>query len=396
VVDLRADDRDRSVVDLEWSASETPARRGEERVMRWPVFKQVDRLVAMAVLTTVAMAWVTIVGLDAFRIFIIELNDVGQGQYTLTKAATYVLLTLPRRFYEMFGYAALIGGLLGLGGLANSGELTALRAAGLSKLRICASVVLGLGLLTLGVTFLGETAGPYGERKAQALQLTAKSKDVALGRGGVLWARDGDTVISARSGRTRGGNGEVDLNGVRVFEFDAEGRLLSLSLADTAVHTQGDWSLRKVRRTEFGSESAASTEQPERSWKSGLDPRLLALSIIQPQYMTLRDLARNIFYLDRNRQDASTFRSAYWARVFYPFNVLILVFCAVPFAFGALRSGGLSKRLFIGIVLALGFYFLQRAIVSVGAVYGLHPATANLIPPLILIAAAFAYFRRHA
>ena len=119
--------------------------------MRGLVFKRVDRLVAMAVLSAVAMTWITIVGLDAFRIFIVELNDVGQGQYTLTKAATYVLLTVPRRFYEMFGYAALIGVLLGLGGLANSGELTALRAAGLSKLRICASVALALGLLTLGL-----------------------------------------------------------------------------------------------------------------------------------------------------------------------------------------------------------------------------------------------------
>ena len=364
--------------------------------MRWPAFRRVDRLVAIAVLTAVALAWITIVGLDAFRTFVVELNDVGQGQYTLAKAATYVLLTVPRRFYEMFGYAALIGSLLGLGGLANSGELTALRAAGLSKLRICASVALGLVVVTLAVAVLGESLGPLGERKAQALSLAAKSRDVALARGGALWARDGDSVISARSGHAHGGNGEVDLNGVRVFEFDADGRLLSLSLADSAAHVHGDWNLRKVRRTEFGSDSAASTVQAQRSWKSGLDPRLLALSIVQPQYMTLRDLSRNIFYLERNHQDASTFRGAYWTRAFYPLDILVLVFCAVPFAFGALRSGGLSKRLFIGIVLALAFYFLQRAIVSVGAVYGFHPAVANLIPPLILVAAAFVYFRRHA
>ncbi|GAA0714430.1 LPS export ABC transporter permease LptG [Dokdonella soli] len=362
--------------------------------MRWPMFKQVDRLVAMAVLTAVGMTWVTLVALDAFRIFIIEINEVGQGQYSLTKAAAYVLLTVPRRFYEMFGYSALIGGLLGLGGLANSGELTALRAAGLSKLRICASVALGLGVLTIAVALLGETLGPFGERKAQALSLAAKSKDVALAKGGALWARDGETVISAKRGHTRGG--EIDLAGVRVFEFDGEGRLLSLSVADGALHTQGDWTLRNVRRTEFSPESAMSTQHAEARWKSGLDPHLLAAGIIQTQYMPLRDLSRNIDYLDRNRQDASSFRNAYWARIFYPFNVLVLVFCAVPFAFGALRSGGLSKRLFLGIVLALGFQLLQNAIVNFGVINGIHSALANTFPPLILIAAAFAYFRRNA
>lgn len=360
------------------------------------LFKRVDRLVAMAVLGAVGLTWCTIVALDAFRIFISELNDVGQGQYTLAKAAAYVLLTVPRRFYEMFAYAALIGGLLGLGGLANTGELTALRAAGLSKLRICASVALGLGALTLFTAVLGETVGPWGERKAQAVSLAAKSKDLALAKGGALWARDGDTVISARRGRTRAGSHEVDLDGVRVFEFDEAGRLRSLSVAGTAVHVQNDWTLRQVRRTEFGPGSARSEEVPETGWKSGLDPRLLALSIIQPQYMTLGDLGRNIAYLDGNRQDASAYRSAYWARVFYPLSVLALAFCAVPFAFGALRSGGLSKRLFLGIVLALGFYFLQRAIVSLGAVYSVHPALANLVPPLILAVAGWLYFRRHA
>lgn len=363
---------------------------------RRPLLKRVDRLVAMAVLGSVALTWVVIVSLDAFRTFIIELNSVGHAHYTVAKAAAYVLLTVPRRFYEMFGYAALIGSLLGLGGLANSGELTALRAAGLSKLRICASVLLGLGLLTAAVALLGETIGPYGEARAQILQVAAESKDVALSRGGALWARDGETVIRAQRGHVHGRKGEIDFDGMRVFEFDPAGRLISLALADSAAHVAGRWIFHGVRHTVFGVDSARSTEQPEMGWKSDLDPHVLARSLVQTQYMTLRDLYRNIAYLDRNHQDASSFRGAYWARMFYPFNVLILAFCAVPFAFGALRSGGLSKRLFIGIVLALGFYFLQRAIVSFGAVYGLDPALANLIPPLLLIAIATAYFRRHA
>ena len=356
--------------------------------------KRVDRLVAIAVLSSVGLTWFTIVGFDAFMILVRELNDVGQGQYTLTKAVTYVLLTVPRRCYEMFSYAALIGGLLGLGGLAASGELTALRAAGLSKLRICASVVFALTTLTAIVMLVGETIGPYGEQRAQALALTAKSKDLALAKGGSLWARDGDTVINARRGRSRGG--EVDLSDVRVFEFDPEGRLMTLALAEHAVHVDGKWTLRNVRRTNFAIDSAASTQQAEEHWESSLDPALLSLSIVQPQYMTLNDLTRNIHYLDRNQQDASSFRQAYWERLFYPVSVLALAFCAVPFAFGALRSGGMAKRLFIGMVLALCFYFMQRAIVNMGAVYGIHPALANLMPPTLLAILAFAYFRRHA
>ena len=364
--------------------------------MRAPAIKHVDRLVAKAVIGSVAMVWLVLVALDAFRIFIAEIGDVGEDGYTLAKAASYVLLTVPRRFYEMFGFAALIGGLLGLGGLAGTGELTALRAAGLSKLRICASVAMVLALLTVGVCILGETIGPWGERRAQALQLAAQSKDVALARGGALWARDGETVIGARRGRARQGGGEVDLDDVRVFKFDAQGRLVSLAAAAGAVHAGGEWTMHEIRRTEFGVDSAKSEVEASARWASGLDPGLLATSIVDPKYMNVRDLSQNITALERNRQDASTYRREYWQRLFYPVSLLVLVFCAMPFAFGALRSGGLSKRLFLGLVLAIGSFLLQRSVVSVGVVYGVHPALANLAPPLILVVAAWAWFRRHA
>jgi len=360
--------------------------------------RQTDRLVAQSVLGAVALTWLVLVGIDAFMALIGEFGDVGKNDYGIGKAITYVLLTVPRRLYEMFGYAALIGGLLGLGALAGSGELTALRAAGLSKLRICASVALALFVLTVAVTAIGETLAPLGDQRAQALQLAAKSNDVTLAKGGSLWARDGDKVVSARRARTldTSSGTELELFGVRVFEFDPDGRLSVLMLAARATHAGGRWLLHDARRTEFGTDRANTTLSPQMDWNSRLDARLLSLSIVRTDYMSSRDLGRTIRTLERNGQEASRYREAYWKRLFYPLSVLVLAFCAMPFAFGALRSGGLAKRLFIGMVLAIGFYFLQSAIVSMATVYGFHPALANLVPPLILVAAAFAYFRRHA
>jgi lipopolysaccharide export system permease protein len=362
------------------------------------LFKKVDKLVALSVLGAVLLAWGFLVGLDAFKTFIAEVNDVGTGDYTLTKAVVYTLLTVPRRGYQWFGYAALIGGLLGMGMLATSGELTALRAAGLSKLRICLSVILSLFVLTALVMLMGETIGPRGEQKAEALAMTAKAKDVTIGKGGSLWARDGENVINAKHGRshvTRSGT-QVELSDVRVFEFTEEGQLRALSLARTATHTGDEWMLHDVRRTEFAGTSATSTTQAQAQWKSALDPDVLAKSMIHPEYLSARDLSRNIDYMHHNHQDASGYQRAYWGRIFYPLNVLVLAFCAVPFAFGALRTGGLGKRLFIGMALAISYYFFQSAVVSMGAVYNFNLALANALPSMLLAVAAFFYFRRHA
>ncbi|MDR3389279.1 MAG: LPS export ABC transporter permease LptG [Rudaea sp.] len=362
------------------------------------LFKKVDKLVALSVLGSVLLAWGFLVGLDALNAFIGEVNDVGTGQYTLSKAVVYTLLTVPRRAYQFFGYSALIGGLLGMGMLATSGELTALRAAGLSKLRICVSVIFALTALTLLVMLMGETIGPRGEQKAEALALTAKAKDVTIGKGGSLWARDGENVINAKHGRTRAtSNGpSVELQDVRVYEFTPLGQLSALSLAKTATHDGGEWTLHNVRRTEFTGTTATSTTQERTQWKSALDPNVLAVSMIHPEYLAVSDLSRNIDYMRRNHQDASSYEVAYWGRVFYPLNVLVLAFCAVPFAFGALRTGGLGKRLFIGMALAISYYFFQHAVVSMGAVYNFNLALANALPSLLLAAIALVYFRRHA
>ena len=132
-----------------------------------------------------------------FTAFLGESGDTARAASTVAKAITYVLLTVPRRAYEWFVFAALIGSLLGLGTLAASGELTALRAAGLSKLRICLSVALALGLLTGLVVVLVRPPGRRATRRSQAVQMQAKSSDITLAKGSGLWARDGAAVINA-------------------------------------------------------------------------------------------------------------------------------------------------------------------------------------------------------
>lgn len=362
--------------------------------------KKVDKLVALAVLGAVGMVWLLITGFDAFRAFLSATADIGKGGFGMTTALSSVLLSLPRRAYEWYVFAALIGSLLGLGTLAASGELTALRAAGLSKLRICLSVALSLALLTLLVTLMGETVAPAGEQRAQALALQAKTSDVALAKGSGAWARDGQAVIHFERGSAReGADGRsVVLNDVKVFEFSDIGQLVAISLAKTAEHKHGAWTMHDVRRTDFVDAGATSTTTATREWKSGLDPRMLALTIIQPEYVSARDLWRNIAYKKKNHLDAEAvnLEKLFWTRVYYPFNVLLLAFAAVPFAFGALRSGGLGKRLFLGMLLAVAWYFGQRALVNFGAVYGVPLALANVVPALILAAVVTVYFRRNA
>ena len=364
-----------------------------------PFPKVHDLYVARVVMGTVLLTWAVLTGLD-FLIsgLLSEIDDIGQGNYGFFSALTYVIYTVPRRAYMMFPTAAVIGTLMGLGVLAASSELTALRALGLSRKRLSTSVAVPLLLLTVVMILNAETLAPWAQRSADGMKAAAKSNDLIVARYSGLWAREGDTFLNAQGGQERsdGGRQWLELNDVSLFEFDDDGRLASVASAATAEHDGEGWLLRGVRRVWFEERAVSETEVDEERWASQLDAAALATAgnLWRPRYQAAADLRSGIEYRQRNGLDASEYEEHYWGRWFYPFNVLALCLAAIPFAFGSLRSGGLGRRLFIGVVFALGFWLLQNQFVRLAGVYQFDFRVAYLIPPMLMMAISFFLFRR--
>ncbi len=358
-------------------------------------FGLADRLIATRVLAALGATWFVLVGFDAITALVGELADVGQGDYGFSQTLVYTAYTLPRRAYTLFPTAAVIGSLLGLGALAASSELTALRAIGLSRLRICAAAVMVVGLLTLAMVTVAETIGPAGEQQAQSLAMHAKSSDIKNLRGSGLWAREGDTFLNAKQGNVvgRGADATIELSGVTLYEFDPDGRLGSIAVAQKALHRSGAWELRDVHRSRFGAREVLSERVSEERWASRLNPDVLQLGVTKPRYLRMAELRNSLDYLERNALDSGEFAAAYWARIFYPFSTLALCLAALPFAFGTLRSGGFGKRLFVGIVLGVGMFTAQTLSVNLAQVYHLDLRLAYALPPLLVMLGSWLHFR---
>jgi lipopolysaccharide export system permease protein len=273
-----------------------------------PFPKLHDIYVAKALAGTVLTAWAVLVGMDFLISGMLgEIGDVGKGDYTFTAALINVLYTVPRRAYTLFPTAAVIGSLMGLGQLAASSELTALRALGLSRRRLGLAVAAGIGVLTLLMVVNGETLGPWGQRRADALKAAAKSRDLIVARYSGLWAREGNTFLNAGNGQEHDENGQhwLELRDVRLYEFAADGRLESIARAVSAEHHPGGWLMHNVRRTWFEARSVTQTEAMEEHWASKLDDTALAASVTQPGNLPSSDLRSGIEYRKRNGLDAS-------------------------------------------------------------------------------------------
>ena len=364
--------------------------------MSRPLLRIHDLYVGRMVLVTVALVWAVLLGLDLMLTMVGEFGDVGEGDYGVVEALAHVMYTAPRRAYGLFPTAAVIGALMALGQLAATSELTALRALGLSRRRLSLSVAVALALLTGVMVVNGETLGPWGQRQADALKTSSKSREMIVARYSGVWAREGAVILNAEGGeqRSNGDDRWLELRDVRLYEFEDDGRLKSLALVGVAEHRPGGWLLRDVTRTTFADDAVSRVRVPEERWESQLDAAALSADIDRPRYLSAAQLRNAIRYRQRNGLDASDYAEHYWGRWFYPLNVLALCLAAIPFAFGSLRSGGMGKRLFIGIVFALGFWLLQTQFVKMASAFKFDFRVAYLLPTLIMVAVSVTLFRR--
>jgi lipopolysaccharide export system permease protein len=120
---------------------------------------KLDRYIGQSVLLAILAVLGIILGLASLFAFIDEMGDLSDT-YTVLDASSYVLLTAPRRLYDMLPMAALIGCLIGLGSLASSSELTIMRAAGVSIGRIVWAVMKPMLVLMLVGVLIGEYVAP--------------------------------------------------------------------------------------------------------------------------------------------------------------------------------------------------------------------------------------------
>lgn len=340
-----------------------------------------DRYLGRAVVTGTLLALLILLAVDLFFAFANEVQDIGKGRYGLTDVFAFIGLTVPRRIYEMFPMAALLGSLLSLGALASSSELVAIRAAGVSVLRIAGSVLKAGAIPLLIVAAIGEWVAPHTEQLAQQQRSFAQSETITFRSDRGLWARDGRRFINIRNILPDGRLAEVE-----VFELGADNQLLAAMRAKSAAHTAGNWRLEDVRRGELHDDALKLTRARTLDWPSLLSPQLLNVVTIAPQDLSARDLYRYAQYMRDNGLDDSRYQLAFWQRLLAPFAALVMLFLSIPFVFGPLRSVSTGQRLLWGVLTGVGFYLVNQTLGHMGQVYGMPGVLSAALPPLLFLA----------
>jgi lipopolysaccharide export system permease protein len=295
-----------------------------------------------------------------------------------------VLLSTPTHAYELLPVAVLIGTLYVLAHLANNSEFTVMRAAGMSPGQ-AGGMLLRTGLLFAAVTFaIGEWVAPAAEEAAQQVRMRALSAAIGQDLHSGLWFKDERAFINVREAREAN-----RLSGVRIYEFDADHRLDSITSAALGEYLErGAWRLSSVVQTRFTADGPRTTELAQTRWRTAVTPELISVLVVDPERMSAWGLYRYTQHLADNRQKTGRYEIALWKKLFYPIATLVMMALALPFAYLHARSGMVGLKVFLGIMLGIFFHTLNGLFAHIGLLQDWPPFAAAAVPGAAFFLAA--------
>lgn len=347
------------------------------RILRGYIVRDLYRATLLALFVLVA--------LFSFFTLIDQLADTGRGNYGILQAVAFVLLTVPRLAYDLFPIAAVIGSMTVIGMLARNSELAVIYASGVSRLRLALMLVrVSLPMLVL-ILLVGELIAPHGEERAQNLRSLSLAEQITLKTRNGFWIRDGQSYVNIRKVLS----GER-IEQIYLYQFDNVGRLRSSVYAGAAVFTDGKWSMQDIVESVIDENRVESRSMQRATWESLLNPEIINVVIVRPQYLSLPGLVNYIDYLRQNLQDTRLYEQALWAKLIKPFAILGMILLAVPLVRGHAAVG---QRVFTGALAGILFHLANQVSVNLGVVYQIHPAISVLVPTVLLYLLLLALLR---
>lgn len=344
--------------------------------------KILDHYIGVRLLQGYLLVMLVLLPLFSFLDIVEQLDDVGTGSYQLLDAFVFVGLMLPRRMLDLLPIIALLGSSVALGWLANSNELLAMQATGVSILRLGWSIMkTGVLLMLLAAGLEEFVASPVQQYALQQRSLAISGSKAVRTQYG-FWFHHGPQYINIRNVHDRRAPAEMD-----IYEFTQHGQLRSFTHAgevDTSIPEQ--WLLLNVTQKTIKKGDIRSDHVPSMHWESTLTPSQVDLVGLPIESLSPSELYHYIAYLRTSGQKANRYELMFWQKLVLPPVTGAMVLLSTSFVFGWLRSASTGKRIILGSVVGIAFYLGNQIMANAGLLLDLNPLLTALIPLLVISA----------
>lgn len=350
-----------------------------------------------------ALVLFALIGLFMFFDLVNQADNIG-SRYGILQAFLITTLAIPARLYEVMPIAVLLGAVYTMSRWASNSEFTILRVAGMSPASLAKSLMFPGVVLVVLTYLLGEIVSPISDRVGREVETSAKqrlltSSDYKSG----VWARDQvfdkdgkltvARYVNVRSLST--GQGK-EAKGWRVYEFSPNDELVRMLEAPYGRYdeTKG-WVLEDVSVTKFPSldrktnldipQNIAYSKESNLVLHTTLAPEILSVMVANPSNMSMRELRPYLQHLKVNQEETGRYEIAFWRKAFYPLSIFVMLALSMPFAYMSARAGGVSLKIFLGVMIGVAFFALNNLFSYLGVTSSLSPLVAAIMPTLVVL-----------
>ena len=339
-----------------------------------------QRYIAKAIILATGMTGLVFAALLFVMTLLTELKNVGEGDYGFSQAVIYVFMRMPAELYQFAPMLVLLGGIAGLSVLSTYRELAVMRASGFAVRQIVYSVLGATLLLTFMMGAVGEWVAPQLTHIAEINKENDKNGGQAVVTSAGVWLHVDHNFIHVEHVV-----GQKLLQGVTRYQFDDQHHLQAAYYAKTLSYQGDGWVMNDAVKTTFNHDHAQSEVFATAPWDLTFNINLLNIGLADPNEMSLLKLNRFADYLDQNGLRSSEYRYEFWQRVFQPLASLIMVFLAIPFVLGTLKSSTLGWRMVVGIMVGFVFFISNSFLGQICIVYQVPAMFAALLPIVVFL-----------
>lgn len=369
----------------------------KSRKLLWGRLPTVRKLFYVEITSAVLIVTLGFLSLFFFFDFIDDLGDMSRKGYQFHHILIRSLLQVPAHLYELMPIVILIGTIFVLARMAQSSEFTILRTSGLSPKRAL-KLLATVGCVGAFITFmLGDILIPATNQFSNRFMENLHSSQSTPSRSTrAAWLKDKDDEFSYAVSVFQ--ESSHKLSAVQLYAFNNNNQLVSWINAPTAtINTNGTWTIENATRStlvDVTSTQARIIDEPIQDiiWNTHLNANVVSIATSKDTGLSILALSQFIQHLSLNGQDFDTFSFSLWQKLFYPFSCLVMVMLALPFAYMHFRSGGISTKVFGGIMIGISFVVINSMFGHIGQLQHWPPIISAAMPSFIYLLASLATF----
>lgn len=296
----------------------------------------------------------------------------------------YYLNYLPELVHKLLPVACVIATVMTISILNRANELVALFASGMSLLRITASILFWVTLLSIGGYFMSDRLLPtlmknknyiyYAEiKKIPSLYQTVKTNKI--------WYRSKNAIFNIKTLSLEGNRAQ----GLTLYFFNEGWDLIQMISAESVEMNGSQWALANGTVTIFSETSSFPMSQAfkQKNIVMNEDSNDLKSTGQTSEMLSQQELMR---FIKKNKSaglDTTTYEVDYHSKFSFAFSALVMCLLGIPFSTSSRRSGGVMFNLGLCLLLVLAYWIFYNAGLNLGKYGSVQPWLGAWLPNLI-------------